>query len=127
MTTNPFVGRWRIAEMSEWDREYLDIEVPAFIEFEPKGLGSFQFGTVVGFLDCRVVKRGDEFVIEWSWEGSSDSDPACGRGWATLANGELCGHLFIHLSDDSEFRAVRENAPARRSLPNTRRTKSGPA
>ncbi|MFI5167141.1 MAG: hypothetical protein ACHQQS_11000 [Thermoanaerobaculales bacterium] len=122
MTSNPFLGRWRIADMSEWGSEYLDLVVPAFVEFESNGLGSFQFGAVSGFVDYRVARRADESVIEWSWEGMNDTDPACGRGRATLVGGELVGHLFIHQSDDSEFRAVRSVARRPRS---SRRVRGG--
>jgi len=107
VTSNPFLGRWRIEEMECWDRDFLDLVVPAFIEFEQKNSGSFQFGAVVGWLDYRVTTRGTKPAAEWSWEGHNDSDQACGRGWAELQDGELVGRLFIHCSDDSSFRAVR--------------------
>lgn len=36
-----------------------------------------------------------------------EMDPASGRGWAVLAeDGRLTGHLFIHLGEDSGFRAT---------------------
>jgi len=104
---NPFLGRWRIREMDEWDRDYLDLVVPAFLEFRADGQGAFQFGTVAGFIDYRVVQRGADVAVEWSWEGRSDTDPACGRGWAKIEAGHLAGKIFIHQSDDSGFRAVR--------------------
>ena len=42
--------------MEEWDREYMDEEVPAYIRFEKKGLGEFQFGLLKGFIDHRALK-----------------------------------------------------------------------
>lgn len=48
---SPIIGRWRITEMEQWDRDYCDMEVPAFIEFRPDGLGEFQFGLVSGDID----------------------------------------------------------------------------
>ena len=45
---NPFVGCWSIVSMSTWDEDYLNEEVQAFIEFDNKGGGSFQFGYVQG-------------------------------------------------------------------------------
>jgi hypothetical protein len=115
MTENPFLGSWRIVEMAEWDQEFLDLEVPAFVEFREDHVGAFQFGTVSGFLDCRLAQRDGKLAVEWSWEGNSDSDPACGRGWARIKDGELVGHIFIHLSDDSTFRAVRDDPVSPRS------------
>src|SRR3954453_5659209 len=31
---SPFLGRWHIVSMSQWDEDYLNEEVQAFIEFE---------------------------------------------------------------------------------------------
>lgn len=43
-----FEGRWRINWMDQSDQDYVDEEVEGYIEFEPKGLGSFQFEYVQG-------------------------------------------------------------------------------
>jgi hypothetical protein len=42
-TPSAFVGYWRILEMEVWDRDYLDLVVPAFIEFDRERMGEFQF------------------------------------------------------------------------------------
>ena len=102
---NPFVGKWRIVEMEAWDQDYIDLVVPGHVTFESNGLGSFQFGTVEGGLDCRIESVGNGERVEFSWEGVSETDPACGRGWASIRDGELHGRIFIHGSDDSSFRA----------------------
>jgi hypothetical protein len=110
---SPFLGYWKITEMEAWDLDYIDLVVPGFIEFAAESdrvVGSFQFGTVVGWLDCRCRQVDGSTFIEWSWEGHSDADPGCGRGWATLVNGELVGRLFIHCGDDSAFKAVKHSA-----------------
>ena len=80
-TPERFVGYWRITEMEEWDAEYLDLVVPAFIEFNREQMGQFQFGTVRGWLDCRFGERDGAPLVEFSWEGENDNDPGCGRGW----------------------------------------------
>ena len=41
-----------------WDEDYLNEEVQAFIEFDDKGGGSFQFGYVQGIIDCRETPAG---------------------------------------------------------------------
>jgi len=48
-------------------------------------------------------------MIAFSWEGMSDTDPGCGRGWAMIVGNsdELYGRIYIHCSDDSDFRAKR--------------------
>jgi hypothetical protein len=110
---NPFLGRWRIVEMEQWDRDYIDLVVPGHITFDNDGQGSFQFGTVEGGLDCRIERLNDVERIDFSWEGVSEMDPACGRGWATIRDGELHGRLYIHGSDDSSFRAQKSAPKAR--------------
>ncbi len=111
---NPFTGRWRIISMSAWEDDYLDEEVEAFIEFEEKGSGSFQFGYVQGMLDHRMTNRGGEPAVEFSWEGgdAADGTPLTGRGWGVLKDDDLHGEFFIHDGDDSEFVATRKKTPA---------------
>ncbi|MGD0291527.1 MAG: hypothetical protein ABSC63_18010 [Candidatus Binataceae bacterium] len=66
------------------------------------GQGEFLFGAVKGWLDCRFTERDGLPFVELSWEGLSEGDSVCGRGWASLqADGSLKGHLFIHLSDSA--------------------------
>ena len=106
-TKNPFLGRWRIVEMEQWNREYIDLVVPGYIEFDKDNLGSFQFGTVQGDLDCRLESVGVGERVEFSWEGMNDNDPGSGRGWAELRDAELYGRLYVHCGDDSWFKAQR--------------------
>ena len=105
---SPFTGRWRIVSMSDYDEEYLDEEVEAFIEFEDRGWGNFHFGNVQGQMDCRQTIRDGEPVVEWSWDGNAEMDAAQGRGWAVLKGEELHGMIFFHGGDDSEFVARRK-------------------
>ena len=108
--TSPFVGRWHLVSMSLWDDDYLNEEVQAFIEFDDKGGGSFQFGYVQGIMDVREGLRDGQPVAEFSWEGGDGADgtPLTGRGWAKLVDESLEGMFFIHLGDESEFEAERE-------------------
>ena len=103
----PYLGRWKITQMEAWDSGYIDLVVPGYIEFEVDESGSFQFGTVKGWIDYRIERFNDIEMIAFSWEGMSDTDPACGRGWAMIVGdgGELYGRIFIHSSDDSDFHA----------------------
>ena len=106
---SPFLGRWHIVSMSAWDEDDLNEEVQAFIEFDDKGGGSFQFGYVQGIIDYRERLRDGHPAAEFSWEGGDGADgtPLAGRGWAILRGDELEGMIFIHLGDDSEFGARR--------------------
>ena len=117
MTHADLIGYWKITKMEAWGQTYVDLVVPGFIAFEREDgqlMGQFQFGTVTGWLDCRLRDLGGESYVEWSWEGHNDSDPGCGRGWARLANAKLVGRLYIHCSDDSAFEAEKRARPAKR-------------
>ena len=35
---SPFVGRWHIESMDQWDEDYFNEEIQAFIEYEANGL-----------------------------------------------------------------------------------------
>ncbi len=107
-SAKPFVGRWRIIEMELWDRDYIDIDGPGHITIRNGGLGEFQFGTVVATINYQIERRGVDERLEFTWEGTSEMDPASGRGWAELRANELRGRLFIHLGDDSGFTAKKE-------------------
>jgi hypothetical protein len=100
-------GRWRIVEMSGWDRDAIDLVGPGFIEFTGDGTGQFGFIAVRGWLDCRRVERNGHAGVEFTWEGVDEGDQVSGRGWASLVDDEMIeGHLFFHLGDDSSFRAM---------------------
>jgi hypothetical protein len=126
--SSAFIGYWKITHMDVWAQSYVDLVVPGFIEFTDEDdllMGRFQFGTVSGWLHCGLRDVGGDTFIEWSWQGRSDADPGCGRGWATLVGGELVGHMFIHCADDSTFRATKQPRPAERpERAVTRRAKS---
>lgn len=103
------VGDWRIIEMELWDREYMDMEVPAFIRIADDGSGEFQFGLVSGSLDGRFGERSGKLAVEFTWDGQDEMDPASGRGWAALECASLLrGRIYFHAGDDSAFVARRK-------------------
>jgi len=104
---SPFQGRWHILSMSQWDEDYLNEEVQAFIDFEEGQRGAFQFGYVQGVIDYREAQRDGKPSVEWTWEGNDESDSAMGRGWALLEGEGLNGMIFFHEGDESDFVAER--------------------
>jgi hypothetical protein len=56
---NPYVGKWRINEMEQWDKDFIDLVVPGHITIKKDGLSNFQFGAVEGNIDYRIEKCGD--------------------------------------------------------------------
>lgn len=104
--------------MSAWDVEYLNEEVQAFIEFDGKDGGSFQFACVQGQMHYRTKTRNGIRAVQFSWEGGDGADgtPLEGIGWATLDGDELKGTIGIHMGEDSEFvaKSVARHAPKRK-------------
>jgi hypothetical protein len=78
--------------MEQWDQDFVDMEVPGYFTFRKDGQGEFQFGLVQGNLDSRIIGE----RIEFSWAGHDEMDDACGRGWAVIQEGALCGHIFFN-------------------------------
>lgn len=91
--------------MEAWDKEFIDLVVPGYISITRDDQGEFQFGAIEGQMDCSIEKCGEIERLEFSWEGSDEGDPVCGRGWAVLEEDELHGRIYFHLGDDSSFRA----------------------
>jgi hypothetical protein len=104
---SPFVGRWHIESMEQWDDDFINAEVRGFFDFDAQGGGEFQFGYVHGWMGCQLTTRDGEPAVEWTWDGNDEMDPAQGRGWAVLQGDELHGRIFFHHGDDSGFVAKR--------------------
>ena len=108
-------GWWRIVETALWDQEALDLVVPAHIAFERNGMGEMQLIAIGASIDYRVENRGTATVVEFSWSGFDETDPASGRGWAQVEGDTLRGKLLIHQGDESSFTAKRESGDRRLS------------
>lgn len=103
-------GRWRIVETEIWDREALDLVVPAHITFGRNGLGEMELIAIGASIDYRVEASGGALVLEFSWSGFDEMDPCSGRGQARIEGDTMRGTLFIHQGDESSFVAKREQS-----------------
>ncbi len=86
-----------------WDKEYIDMITPGYIEFTKDGLGQFHFGCVEAAIDYRISTVGNSERIEFTFEGEDEGDPKTGRGWAVIKDKKLEGRIFFHMGDDSDF------------------------
>ncbi|AFZ28571.1 hypothetical protein Cylst_6351 (plasmid) [Cylindrospermum stagnale PCC 7417] len=103
-----FTGTWHIYEMSNWDEEYFNMEVQAYIEIDEKGNGEFQFGLVFGAIDGNLIKDGNANKLEFTWDGSDECDEASGSGWLKLQDkNTLTGNIKFHQGDSSTLLAKR--------------------
>ena len=69
---NAFIGYRKLTHMEPWAQDDVDVVVPGFIEFQPEDdhlTGTFQFGAVSGWLDCRLRDLEGVASIEWSGVG----------------------------------------------------------
>ncbi|WP_218922442.1 hypothetical protein [Fuerstiella marisgermanici] len=49
--------------MELWDQDFVDAEVPGFIEFKKNGLGEFHFGNVRCDIDWQETERDDKPAV----------------------------------------------------------------
>jgi len=99
------IGRWRIVEMEQWDKDYIDMLVPGHITIGKDGTGTFHFGAVEAEVDCRDESIGGVERLEFSFEGEDEGDQVCGRGWAQITGQSMTGRIYFHMGDDSGFTA----------------------
>ena len=110
MAKKDFIGKWRITEMSAWDKDYFYEEVPAYILIEKNSPGNFHFSYVQGQIDGRIVKRGGEELFEFTFNGMDNGggDDVFGSGWIKLKDDNHAeGEIKFHLGDDSTFQLKR--------------------
>ena len=104
---NPYLGRWRILEMDQWDKDFIDLVGEGHITFDKKNRGGLRFGAVECDLDFRIEKVRDQERIEFSFVGQDEGEEVAGRGWALLEGDRLRGRIYFHLGDESGFLAER--------------------
>ena len=97
------IRKWRITEMSMWDKDFIDLIEPGCIEFADDGLGSLHFGAVYTHIDYRISELNQIQLIEFSFSGEDEGDPICGRAKLTFQGQQLKGNIFFHCGDESEL------------------------
>lgn len=95
-------GKWRIAEMPDYEADYPDMMGPAYILFDDAGGGEFAFGCVTGSLHGAA----DADDVDFAWDGNDEMDEVCGDGSAELQpDGSLQGEIRFHSGDEIVFTA----------------------
>jgi len=100
--SDKYSGKWRIIES-----DYTDLPDPGYVTLKRIQASGFKIGRLQGIMDCRIEEYGGSERIEFSWYGKIGTVIAYGRGWAIIRDEKLCGRIYIHDGDDSEFVAVR--------------------
>ena len=108
MKKNPFIGKWRITEMEQWDLDFIDEEEEGYIEFGKVDQGDFHFGYVQGSIDYEIETFEGKPRVEFSWDGTDEMDEAMGRGWSRIEDdGTMFGKIVFHMGERSWFKAKR--------------------
>jgi hypothetical protein len=98
------LGKWRIVDADLWDRAYLDLGQPAYMEFRDDGWGEFAFGAMQATMQLEYAPR----IIFFNWTGFDEGDEITGSGSADLKdNGTVEIELNFHNGDDAVLKACR--------------------
>ena len=92
-------GRWRIIEADLWDRGYLDLVEPAYLQIGGDGRAEFAFGALNATAELEYGRS----IVFFRWTGFDEGDAISGTGSAEL---EDDGTLEIALSFDAGDEAV---------------------
>ena len=103
-----FIGKWNITQMSEWDNDYVNEEVRAFIKIDKSGTGEFHFGYVQCSTSGGFREIGQDLVYDFTFDGSDECDPTNGDGSMKVnPDGTAKGEIRFHMGDKSTFWAKR--------------------
>jgi hypothetical protein len=102
-----FVGEWWIIEMSEWERDFIDLVAPGYLTIKTNGTGAFAFGAFESEIDCRVEKTGGQEWVAFSFAGWDEGDEVSGRGWAIVNGKKMEGWIGFFLGEESTFKSVK--------------------
>jgi hypothetical protein len=98
------LGKWRIIDADIWDRAYLDLVQPAYMEFRKNGRGEFAFGAMQATMELEYAPR----TIFFSWAGFDEGDEMSGSGSADLQDDSTIEiDLAFHNGDDAVLKARR--------------------
>lgn len=63
-------GRWRIVEADLWDRDYLDLVEPAYLQIDGDGRAAFAFGALNATADLEYGRS----IVFFRWAGFDEGD-----------------------------------------------------
>jgi hypothetical protein len=80
-TANKYLRKWRILEMEQWHKDFMDKLGEGHITFEKKTRGEFQLEAEECNLDCLIEKVGDLGRIAISFLSQDERDEVSERAW----------------------------------------------
>ncbi len=82
-------GNYRITSMEMWGQDFVDAEVPGYIEIAKDGVGRFHIGYVQCDIDWQKTERDGNPAAEFTFEDMDEMEPTSGRGWVVIKDGTL--------------------------------------
>ena len=99
------VGRWRITDADLWDRDYLDMAEPAYLQIGSNGWVEFAFGCVTASGELEYSRT----IVFFRWSGFDEGDEVSGDVSAELQdNGTIEIELSFDNGDDATLTGRRE-------------------
>jgi hypothetical protein len=90
--------------MEQWDEDFFNMEVQAYIDVLPDNLGNFQFGLISAQLHGRTIDYAGKNRFEFIFEGNDEGEPVNGYGWVMYKEKDVIeGEFRFHLGDSSYF------------------------
>ena len=74
------IGRWQIVDADLWDRDYLDMVEPAYLQIGCDGSAEFAFGCVTAGGELEYSQT----IVFFRWRGFDKGDEVSGDGSAEL-------------------------------------------
>jgi hypothetical protein len=88
------IGRWRIVEADLWDRDYLDLVEPAYLQIGDDGWAEIAFGAVAAGGQLEYSRT----IVLFRFNGFDEGDEISGSASADLQDD---GSIEIELSFDN--------------------------
>ena len=98
-TSCELLGRWRIVNADLWDRDYLDLVEPAYLQIGRDGWAELAFGCVTAGGELEYSQT----IVFFRWSGFDEGDEISGDGSAELQDD---GSIEIELSFDNGDDAI---------------------
>jgi hypothetical protein len=98
------LGRWRIVEADLWDRDYLDLVEPAYLDIARNGRAEFAFGAITAGGEVEYSPK----TVFFRWNSSDEGTEISGEASAELNdNGDIEIELSFDDGDDANLIARR--------------------
>ena len=98
------IGRWRITKADLWDRDYLDLVEPAYLQIGRDGRAEFAFGALTAGGEIEYSRT----TVFFRWNGFDEGDEISGEASAELNDdGSIKIALSFDNGDDAKLVACR--------------------